>query len=137
MLLPYANTPAVSTPALPSDCTGALVADIMWDGAYLACRTTAGAFLTGILCVLASTPPTEQINISTTSKYAIRAICYRAGISYTEGWNCANGDLLEHIAGFIRLRRVQVGFFWVNKPDTNPAHLGAKALALGAVALNV
>ncbi|KAJ7696728.1 hypothetical protein B0H17DRAFT_881211, partial [Mycena rosella] len=85
--------------------------------------------LIGILCALESTPPTQQLCILTTSKYAIRAICYRAGVSYTEGWGCANGDLLENIVSIIQRRREQICFSWVEKPDSNPAHLDAKKLA--------
>ncbi|KAJ7803301.1 hypothetical protein B0H14DRAFT_2384772, partial [Mycena olivaceomarginata] len=92
-----------------------------------------GIFM-GILCALASTPPTQQIDICSTSKYAIRAICYRAGISYTEGWSCANGDLLQLIVAEIQQREEQVRFCWVDKPANNLAHLGARNLAQKAAA---
>ncbi|KAJ7731073.1 hypothetical protein B0H16DRAFT_1233805, partial [Mycena metata] len=46
----------------------------------------------------------KSMDIFTTSKFAIRAICYAAGKNYTRGWDCTNGDLLEAIAKAIRAR---------------------------------
>ncbi|KAJ7885558.1 hypothetical protein B0H14DRAFT_2305601, partial [Mycena olivaceomarginata] len=76
-------------------------------------QTDGRAILIGILCALASTQPMQRITICTTSKYAIRALCYRVGINYTEGWNCANADLLQTIVASIQQRTEQVRFCWI------------------------
>ncbi|KAJ7158081.1 hypothetical protein C8R46DRAFT_817269, partial [Mycena filopes] len=66
------------------------------------------ALLMGILHALTVSNPRRALDIFTTSKFTIRAICYAAGGNYTRGWDCANGDLLELIATAIRARSTQL-----------------------------
>ncbi|KAJ7144691.1 hypothetical protein C8R46DRAFT_820117, partial [Mycena filopes] len=87
------------------------------------------ALLTGILYALAFVDPTRALDIFTSSKAAIRAICYKAGQNHTRGWDCANGDLLERITEFIRARQAQVSFFHVNLPRKNTGNVAARGLA--------
>ncbi|KAJ7757274.1 hypothetical protein DFH07DRAFT_720177, partial [Mycena maculata] len=68
------------------------------------------AILTGILYTLLYA---DLTHIHTTSKYAIRSICYWAGTNYTEGWNCANADLIQAIACSIQRRQSRISFLWV------------------------
>ncbi|KAJ7692954.1 hypothetical protein B0H16DRAFT_1652557, partial [Mycena metata] len=51
-------------------------------------------------------------------------------------WDCANGDLLEHIAKIIRARRGPVSFHHIHEPLTNSANTGARKLALAAASAN-
>ncbi|KAJ7207231.1 hypothetical protein GGX14DRAFT_322431, partial [Mycena pura] len=92
-------------------------------------QTDGRAILTGVLCALTVTQSMQRITICTTSKYAIRALCYRVGKEYVEGWNCTNADLLQAIVTVIQQRTEQVRFCWVDKPTENQAHLGARTLA--------
>jgi hypothetical protein len=88
--------------------------------------------LTGMLYALVVSNPERSLEVFTTSKYAIRAICYAAGKNNTRGWDCANGDLLELIANVIRKRTFQITFCLVHQPQSNTAHSGARSLALVA-----
>ncbi|KAJ7837621.1 hypothetical protein B0H13DRAFT_1554231, partial [Mycena leptocephala] len=87
------------------------------------------AMLMGIIYALAFVDASRAIDIFTTSKAAIRAVCYKAGKNHTRGWDCANGDLLEHIAKIIRARSAQVSFFHVSQPHKHTGNLGARKLA--------
>ncbi|KAJ7436785.1 hypothetical protein B0H11DRAFT_1650255, partial [Mycena galericulata] len=71
------------------------------------------AILLGVHCALSYLAPDRPVAIHTTSKYAIRAICYRAGPNYTQGWGCPNGDLLEGIVAAICGRTTQTSFIFV------------------------
>ncbi|KAJ7728841.1 hypothetical protein DFH07DRAFT_684554, partial [Mycena maculata] len=62
------------------------------------------AVIMAIVLVLANASPNRSLEISTTSKYAIRAFSYWAGDNETRGWPCANGDLLRVACAFIRNR---------------------------------
>ncbi|KAJ6531025.1 hypothetical protein B0H19DRAFT_872446, partial [Mycena capillaripes] len=88
------------------------------------------ALLIGILyALIAAKPESRPLDIFTTSKNVIRAICYAAGKRHTRGWDCANGELFERIAHVIRRRSGQIGFFLVSQPRNNKAHSGARKLA--------
>ncbi|KAJ7143115.1 hypothetical protein C8R43DRAFT_891954 [Mycena crocata] len=74
------------------------------------------AVLAAVILVLSRASPNRRLELSTTSKYAIRAITYWAGDNYTRGWPCANGDLLRVASSLIRNRPAPVHFLWT-KPD--------------------
>ncbi|KAJ7697807.1 hypothetical protein B0H17DRAFT_854970, partial [Mycena rosella] len=67
-------------------------------------KNDARAILMGLLGALSDVPQEHRVDIYTTSKYAIRSLCYWASANYTRGWDCANGDLLESLAHIIRRR---------------------------------
>ncbi|KAF7374664.1 RNA-directed DNA polymerase from mobile element jockey [Mycena sanguinolenta] len=90
------------------------------------------AALTGVLYSLSVSNPDHPLDIFMTSKQVIRSICYSAGKNYTTGWDCANPDLLEHIAKLIRKRNSQVSFSLVHQPHNNKALSAAKSLARSA-----
>ncbi|KAJ7363836.1 hypothetical protein DFH08DRAFT_639277, partial [Mycena albidolilacea] len=69
--------------------------------------------LHAILFALTMANPSRVIEISTTSKYAVRSICYLAGGNHTRGWTCANGDLLDLIARAIQARSAQTVFTFI------------------------
>ncbi|KAJ7254644.1 hypothetical protein B0H12DRAFT_998341, partial [Mycena haematopus] len=87
------------------------------------------ALLSAVLHALCASNPCRSLELFTTSKNVIRAICYAAGRNHTRGWDCANGDLLEHIAKVIQTRPSQVIFCPVHQPLNNAAHSGARNLA--------
>ncbi|KAJ7733653.1 hypothetical protein B0H16DRAFT_1277658, partial [Mycena metata] len=78
-------------------------------------QTEGRALLTAILysLVQVSAKAAKALEIFTTSKFAIRSICYAAGKNHTRGWDCANGDLLEAIGEAVRARSSQVIFIHV------------------------
>ncbi|KAJ7165320.1 hypothetical protein C8R46DRAFT_816763, partial [Mycena filopes] len=92
-------------------------------------QVDARAVMLGILHAICVTNPDRTLEIFTTSKYAIRAICYAAGRNHTTGWDCANGDLLELIANAIQSRRSRVAFHCVLNPHSNSSHGRARKLA--------
>ncbi|KAF7342021.1 RNA-directed DNA polymerase from mobile element jockey [Mycena venus] len=91
------------------------------------------AMLIGILWALGVSNAARPLEIYTTSKYAIRGICYSAGKNHTRGWDCANGDLFERIADTILQRTSQISFHHISQPHTNTALSGARKLAHGAI----
>ncbi|KAJ7805319.1 hypothetical protein B0H13DRAFT_1930249 [Mycena leptocephala] len=76
------------------------------------------------------------IDMFTTLKAAIRAVCSKAGKHHTRVWDCTNGDLLQHIAKTIRAWSAQVSSFHVSQPHKHTGNLGAQKVALGATFTN-
>ncbi|KAJ7851614.1 hypothetical protein B0H14DRAFT_2355106, partial [Mycena olivaceomarginata] len=94
-------------------------------------QSASRALLHGILFAITVANPARHLEISTTSKYAIRAICHLAGGNHTRGWACANGNLLEQITRMILGRSAQILFTALNdRGDSSPLK-GARALAHG------
>ncbi|KAJ7355941.1 hypothetical protein DFH08DRAFT_803872 [Mycena albidolilacea] len=89
----------------------------------------ARAILHAILFALTVANPSRVVDISTTSKYAIRSICYLAGGNHTRGWSCANGDLLELIARAVQARTAQTVFTLMDSPRDSSAYREARAIA--------
>ncbi|KAJ7863648.1 hypothetical protein B0H14DRAFT_3444007 [Mycena olivaceomarginata] len=87
------------------------------------------AVLHAILFALTMANPSRVIDISTTSKYAVRSICYLAGGNHTRGWTCANGDLLDLIARAIQARSAQTVFTFIDVPRESSTYTEARAIA--------
>jgi ribonuclease HI len=87
------------------------------------------ALLHAILFALTVANPSRVVEVTTTSKYAVRSICYLAGANHTRGWSCANGDLLEFIARAIQARRAQTVFTLIDSPRDSSAYKEARAIA--------
>ncbi|KAJ7355808.1 hypothetical protein DFH08DRAFT_626219, partial [Mycena albidolilacea] len=90
------------------------------------------ALLHAILFALHVANPARVLDISTSSKYAVRSICYLAGRNYTRSWSCANGDLLDLIAHAICSRPARTTFTALSERGTTGALGQAKALATAA-----
>ncbi|KAJ7719197.1 hypothetical protein B0H16DRAFT_1336859, partial [Mycena metata] len=90
------------------------------------------AMLVGVIYALEHLERSRGLDIFMTSKTIIRTICYAAGKNHTRGWDCANGDLLEHIAKIIRDRDAPISFHHICEPLTNAANAGARKLAVAA-----
>jgi ribonuclease HI len=88
------------------------------------------ALLQAILFALTVANPSRVVDISTTSKYAIRSICYLAGGNHTWEWTCANSDLLELIARAIQARTAQTVFTFIDSPRDLSAYREAHAIAM-------
>jgi hypothetical protein len=85
--------------------------------------------LQAILFALMVANPSRVVDISMTLKYAIRSICYLASGNYTQGWTCANGNLLELIACTIQARTAQTVSTFIDSPRDSSAYREAHAIA--------
>jgi ribonuclease HI len=92
-------------------------------------QTNNRAELFAILYCLTVSSPLRTLLIRPDSQYAIRSIFDWGPVHSASGWQCENGDILSHIAAWIRFRQAPIHFNYVPGHSGNEHGDAADALA--------